>query len=226
MADHQPLTCTQGAEPQDRQRHRPYHRCHGVGRRSDHEGQALVLRVRPLFFCEQLHCRHAVQGREPRRGRPVHPQRAGAPDVADLVEVEAGRLSRRNRQVPRPRHAEQVRARDGGNPLVLAGLPYEPGEADRDAQPAPARRRRFLEQPRVLHEQLPGRDRTAARHRRVVCHDRTTGVGPRRSPSRDACPDHPEPGAVQLAGGSVLRHGCPQPEDRRPVPARQVLSHR
>ena len=71
-----------GAEPDGRQRHRPHHRLHGRAGRADHEGQAVVLRVGPLLLGEQLHRAHGASRRQPGRRRSVHPQRAGARDMA------------------------------------------------------------------------------------------------------------------------------------------------
>ena len=50
-----------------------------------------------------------------------------ASHLADHAEVEVRRLPRRGGQVPRPRHAERLGLRDGGDAVVLAGVSHEPG---------------------------------------------------------------------------------------------------
>ena len=64
----------------------------------------------------------------------------GAADVAGVAAQQDHRLLRRDRQVPRPRHAEQRRPGDGVAAVVLAGLPH-----DRVKWSSPFTSRLFLE---------------------------------------------------------------------------------
>ena len=67
----------------------------------------------PLLLGEQLHRQH-VHGRwQPGHRRPVHHERHGAADLAGVAAQQDLGLLRRDRQVPRPRHAGQLRSGDG-----------------------------------------------------------------------------------------------------------------
>ena len=86
---------------------------------------------------------------------------------------EVWRVPRRDRQVPRPRHAEPVRSGNGRDGLEFARVSHQPGQADDDGHEPAAPRRWILQQPRVLHQPVSRRHRAAARYRRVVCEHRS-----------------------------------------------------
>ena len=125
---------------------------------------------------------------------------------------------RRDRQVPRPRHAEQRTIRRPRRRWFSPAY-HTTSQVDVDRDQPAADRSRLLEQPRVLHQQLPGRHRAAARYRR-------RGSPTRRGPSstwaaaRPPRPSqtHAEPGALQLQASVVLRHRLAQHQGRLPVP--------
>ena len=102
-----------------------------------------------------------VRRRQPGHRRPVHQERDGAPDLADLAAQQAVGLLRRDRQVPRPRHAEPRGSGDGLAAVVLARLQHRVDQVDVHRQQQDAARGRLFAQPRVLHQQLPGRRRSS-----------------------------------------------------------------
>ena len=187
----------------------------------------MVLRVGALLLGEQLHRRHVQRRRQPGRRRPVHQERAGPADLADHAEDEVLGLLRRDRQVPRPRHAERLRSRDRGLRVVLAGLSHQPGQADVHADEPAARRRRLLEQPRVLHEQLPGRHRAAARHAGVVRQrsrrSKQDIEGCARKDARSA--DDAEPARYTVQAIGVVRDRLAQHQGRLPADVGHLLPH-
>ena len=117
-------------------------------------------------------------GRQTGRRRSVHQEHHGADHLADQPAQQVLRVQRRDRQVPRSRHAGAVRSRHRRDRLELAGVSHEPGEVDVDRDQQADDRRRVLEQPRVLHERISRGHREAARYRR-------TGSPTRRDPNSD-----------------------------------------
>ena len=113
-------------------------------------------------------------------------------------------LFRRDRQVPRPRHAEQRGPGGSGAAVVLAGLPHRRGQVHRHADQRAAARGRVFAQPRVLHQQLPGRRRPGARHRRVVRRRVAARERPERPQRRGDLREHAEPGTAHSS-----RRRCP-----------------
>ena len=77
----------------------------------------------------------------------------------------------------------------------------------------------------VLHQQLSSRYRTATWIRCLVWKYRPERSESWRSDPGDDGPDHAESGPFQLARIGVLRHRHAQHQDRRPISARDLLSH-
>ncbi len=129
----------------------------------------MVLRLGALLLGEQLHRRHVLRRRQPGHRRPVHQERAGSADLADDAEDEVlGATSTRSTSsaattcraatIPRPRR------RAWYSPAYHTASAKWTSHADEPA----AARRRLVEQPRVLHEQLPGRASSSRAARRLV----------------------------------------------------------
>ena len=186
----------------------------------------MVLHVLALFLGQQLHRQHGDRRGHPGDRRSVHPERARAADVADQPAQQVRGVLRRGRQVPRPRHAEPRGSRDRFRSVVLAGLSHQPGEVDVDGHEPSDARRRVLEQPRVLHERVSGRDQADSRHAGVVREHVTARERSRRPQDRGDGREHAEPGAVQPAVVGVVHHRLAQHQDRRSVSVGHFLSHR
>ena len=177
----------------------------------------MVLRLGALLLGEQLHRQHLLRRRQPGRRRSVHQERHGAPDLAGVAANKISALLRRDRQVPRPRHAEpgtipRRRSLQWFSPAyhtdqvkwtstVPAGCSSKPGgratssttrTATRTASRSRAARRRGSPRRRADDLDLGGMQHA-------------------RRPSQT----HREPGALQLAGVGVLRDRLAQPQGRR-----------
>ena len=87
----------------------------------------------------------------------------GAPDLAGVAAQQDLGLLRRDRQVPRPRHAVQLRSGDRGHGLELAGVSHHRDQVDLAGDQLAVPRGRLLEQHRVLHQRIPRGHREAAR---------------------------------------------------------------
>ena len=98
-------------------------------------------------------------------------------------------------------------------------------EVHRHADQRAAARGRVFAQPRVLHQQLPGRRRPGARHPRVVRRRVAARERPERPPRRRHLGEHAEPGAALRPGGDVLHVALAQLQGRRPAHLRRLLAH-
>ena len=153
--DRAPGVRTGGARSHRRERDRSDSGLHRRRGRADSQEQAVVLRLRPSLLREQLHRADVHEGRRTRGRRSVHQEHHGADHLADQPPQQVLRVQRRNRQVPRPRHAGAVRPRYRGDRLELAGVSHQPGEVDVDRDQQADDRRRVLEQSGVLHQRIP-----------------------------------------------------------------------
>ena len=208
------------------QRHRSHRGLHRGARRPAAEGPAVVLHLGALLLGEQLRRQHVHRRRQPGHRRPVHQERAGAPDVAAHAAQQGVGVFRRDRQVPRPRHAEQRGSRDRLAALVLARLQHRRAQVDVHGEQPHAHRGRLLTQPRVLHEQLPGGRREDALLAGMVRQRVTARERSRRPQDRRHQPDDAEPRASQPPGGGVVRHRRAQLQGRVPVHLGRLLAHR
>ncbi len=106
------------------------------------------------------------------------------------------------------------------------GVSHGPGQVDVDRQQPHADRGRMVEQPRVLHQQLPRRRRAAALFASVVrkriaqrdWSDRSQDSGDRR--------EHPKPGTPEPAGVDVVRNGRAQLQVRGAISVGRFPSQR
>ena len=73
--------------------------------------------------------------RRPGHRRSVHQEHHGARHLADQPAQQVLGLRRRDRQVPRPRHAGALRSGHGGDRLELAGVSHQPGRSGRRRSP-------------------------------------------------------------------------------------------
>ena len=132
---------------------------------------------------------------------------------------------RRGRQVPRPRHAGAVRPGNGGDRLVLAGLPHHVRQVDVDGHEPAAHRRRLVEQHRELHEQLSARPRRTAGHRRLVCRRHAVGARSGRPHGRRALADDAESDPVCRERVGLVRDRVAPPEGRPAANVGHLLPH-
>ena len=123
--------------------------------------------------------------RQPGHRRPVHQERHGPPDVAGVAAQQDLGLLRRDRQVPRPRHAVQLRSRDRGHRVELARVSHDRDQVDLAGDQLAVPRGGFLEQHRVLHQRISRGHREAGVHAGVVSH------GARRTSSTSAATRRP-----------------------------------
>ena len=87
-----------------------------------------------------------------------------SPDVAGVAAQQDLGLLRRDRQVPRPRHAVQLRSGDRGHGVELAGVSHHGDQVDLAGDQLVVPRGGFLEQHRVLHQRIPRGHREAGVH--------------------------------------------------------------
>ena len=225
VADHQPDRRTAGAEPEDRQRHRPHHRRDRRAGRTDQEGQAVVLRVGPLLLGEQLHRRHAFN--DGSRGVDDQFIRSALARVTWQITPK-WKLGVYQDEIDKYRGHDMQSKYDPETAAVQWFSPaYHTNQAKLTGTLTPRLlvEGGFSSNLEYYTNSYQDRHRAAARHGRVVCQHQPDRVGPRRLEAGGAGAEHAEPGPVQLAGVGVVRHRLAQPQDRRSVPARHLLPH-
>ena len=134
-------------------------------------------------------------------------------------------LLRRDRQVPRPRHAGQLRSRDRGARCGSRRRITPPRSSGRRRSPAAAPRRPAGRTTPRTTRTVSGRHRAAARHRGVVrqrgARTNWTWAATRGRPDQH----HREPGGVLLELRGDVRDRRPHHQDGRQQPAGHLQAH-